>query len=156
MSISSLVTIPPLNEAGELPPGEHETSMPGIRKRFGRSSAQREELMHGLENAAENLQAAGVQKIWIDGSFVTSKKEPNDVDGCWEYTEHVDLSRLDPVFLAESRTPMKEKYGVEFFPAFVIEADSGLPFPKFFQVNRDGDPKGILVVSFAQTSRVLV
>jgi hypothetical protein len=111
--------------------------------------------MHGLENAAENLHAAGVQMIWIDGSFVTSKKEPNDVDGCWEYTERVDLARLDAVFLAESRTPMKMKYRVEFFPAFVIEAGSGLPFPKFFQVNRDGDPKGILVVSFAQTSRVL-
>jgi hypothetical protein len=109
------VAIPPLNKAGELPPGEHETSLPGIRKRFGRSSAQREELMHGLEDAAENLQAAGVQKIWIDGSFVTSKKEPNDVDGCWEYTERVDLGRLDPAFLAESRTLMKKKYGVEFF-----------------------------------------
>jgi hypothetical protein len=149
------VAIPPLNKAGELPPGEHETSLLNIRKRFGRSSAQREDLMHGLENAAENLHAAGVQMIWIDGSFVTSKKEPNDVDGCWEYTERVDLARLDAVFLAESRTPMKMKYGVEFFPAFVIEAGSRLPFPKFFQVNRDGDPKGILVVSFAQTSRVL-
>jgi hypothetical protein len=53
------------------------------------------------------------------------------------------------VFLAESRAPMKERYGVELFPAFVIEAGSGLPFPKFFQVNRDGEPKGILVVSFA-------
>ena len=105
--------------------------------------------MHGLESAAENLQAAGVQKIWIDGSFVTSKKEPNDVDGCWEYTERVDLGRIDPVFLAESRAPMKGKYGVELFPAFVIEAGSGLPFPKFFQVNRDGEPKGILVVSSA-------
>jgi hypothetical protein len=143
------MAIPPLNKAGELPSGEHQTSLPGVRKRFGRSSAQRKELMYGLENAAENLQAAGVQKIWIDGSFVTSKKEPNDVDGCWEYTERVDLGQLDPVFLAESRAPMKEKYGVELFPAFVIEAGSGLPFPKFFQVNRDGEPKGILVVSFA-------
>jgi uncharacterized protein DUF6932 len=143
------MAIPPLNKAGELPPGEHQTSPPGIRKRFGRSSVQREELMYGLENAAENLQAAGVQKIWIDGSFVTSKKEPNDVDGCWEYSEHVDLSRLDPVFLAESRAPMMERYGVELFPAFVVEAGSGLPFPKFFQVNRDGEPKGILVVSLA-------
>jgi hypothetical protein len=142
------VAIPPLNKAGELPPGEHEASLPGVKKRFGRSSAQREELMSGLESAAENLQAAGVRKIWIDGSFVTSKKEPKDVDGCWEYTERVDLGRLDPAFLAESRTPMKEKYGVEFFPAFVIEAGSGLSFPKFFQVNREGDPKGILVVSF--------
>ena len=142
------MTIPPVNRAGELPPGEHETSLARVRKRFGHSSAQRKELMHGLEEAAGNLKAAGVRKIWINGSFVTSKKEPNDVDGCWEYTEDVNIGRLDPVFLAESRLPMKEKYGVEFFPAFVIEAGSGLPFPKFFQVNRDGDPKGILVVSF--------
>jgi hypothetical protein len=28
-------------------------------------------------------------------------------------------------------------------------AGTGPPFPKFFQVNRDGEPKGILVVSFA-------
>ena len=104
--------------------------------------------MQGLEEAAGNLKAAGVQTIWINGSFVTSKKEPNDVDGCWEYTENVNIDRLDPVFLVESRLPMKEKYGVESFPAFVIEAGSGLPFPKFFQVNRDGDAKGILVVSF--------
>ena len=142
------MAIPPLNRTGELPPGEHKTSLARVRKRFGHSSAQREELMQGLEEAAGNLKAAGVQTIWINGSFVTSKKEPNDVDGCWEYTEKVNIDRLDPVFLPESRLPMKEKYGVEFFPAFVIEAGSGLPFPKFFQVNRDGDAKGILVVSF--------
>jgi hypothetical protein len=142
------MAIPSLNRAGELPPGEHETSLAGVRKRFGHSSAQREELMRGLEEAAGNLKAAGVQKIWINGSFVTSKKEPNDVDGCWEYTENVNIGLLDPVFLAESRLPMKGKYGVEFFPAFVIEAGSGLPFPKFFQVNRDGVAKGSLLVSF--------
>ncbi len=142
------MAIPPLNRTGELPPGEHKTSLVSVRKRFGHSSAQREELMHGLEEAAGNLKAAGVRKIWINGSFITRKKEPNDVDGCWEYTENVNIGRLDPVFLAESRLPMKEKYGVEFFPAFVIEAGSGLPFPKCFQINRDGDPKGILVVSF--------
>ncbi len=60
------------------------------------------------------------------------------MDGCWEYSEEVDLAKLDPVFLAETRAPMKEKYGVEFFPTAVIEAGSGLPFPKFFQKNRLG------------------
>ena len=57
------MAIPPLNKAGELPPGEHQTSLPGVRGRFGRSSAQREELMYGLENAAENLQAAGPKDL---------------------------------------------------------------------------------------------
>lgn len=27
-----------------------------------------------------------------------------------------------------------------------VELASGLPFPKFFQKNRDGDPKGIILV----------
>src|SRR6266446_2723028 len=129
MSVSAMA-IPPLNRTGELPAGEHKTSLGDKAFRALVSTTGR------------------VRKIWINGSFVRSKKEPNDVDGCWEYTENVNIGRLDPVFLAESRLPMKEKYGVEFFPAFVIEAGSGLPFPKFFQVNRDGDRKGILVVSF--------
>jgi hypothetical protein len=71
------MAIPPLNRAGELPPAEHKTSLASVRKRFGRSSAQRKELMRGLEEAAGNLNAAGVQRIWINGSFVTIKKQPN-------------------------------------------------------------------------------
>ena len=139
--------IPRLNHIGELPPGEYEVSLLAIKKCFGSSTAQRKALMEGLERAVETLGEAGVGRIWIDGSFVTDKEEPNDIDGCWEYSKQVDLSKIDPVFLAESRRPMKEKYGVEFFPACVIETASGLPFPKFFQVNRDGNPKGILMVS---------
>jgi hypothetical protein len=107
--------IPPFNEAGELPLGEHVTSLAAVKRRFGRSSAQRQKLMRGLEAAVENLRAAGVRRLWIDGSFVTRKQAPNDVDGCWEYSDEVDLEALDPVFLLESRGPMKIKYGIEFF-----------------------------------------
>ena len=42
---------------------------------------------------------------------------------------------------------MKAKYGLEFFPASIIEGATGLPFPRFFQLNRDAQPKGILVVT---------
>ena len=34
----------------------------------------------------------------------------------------------------------------EVIIANIIEMGSGLPFPQFFQVNRNGDPKGIIVV----------
>jgi hypothetical protein len=50
---------------------------------------------------------------------------------------------------ANMRHRSQEKYGVEFFPAFVTEVGGGLPFPKFLKVNRDGKPKGILMGSFA-------
>ena len=55
------------------------------------------------------------------------------------------LKKLDPVFLG-SRKAMKEQYGLDFFISNIAEAESGLPFPEFFQVNREGEPKGIVVI----------
>lgn len=138
--------LPKLNNNGELPPGEHLATLEEVNSVFGKSNKQRENLMAGLKTGSANLYAAGVKRIWINGSFITDKAEPNDIDGCWEYTSNVVLEKLDPVFLAESREPMKTKYGLEFFVANIIEADSGLPFPKFFQANREGDAKGIVVI----------
>ena len=90
-----------------------------------------------------------MKTIWLDGSFVTGKKEPNDIDGCWEYNNTVNINVLDPVFLGD-RIGMKDKYGLDFFIANIIEAASGLPFPKFFQQNRDGEPKGIIVIKLGE------
>lgn len=58
---------------------------------------------------------------------------------------------LDPIFLG-NRNEMKKKYGLDFFIANYIEAGSGLPFPKFFQKNRDGSAKGIIVVKLGELS----
>lgn len=41
---------------------------------------------------------------------------------------------------------MKAKYGVDFFPANGVELGSGQPFLDFFQTDKDGRPKGILVI----------
>ncbi len=146
------MTIPKLNHNGELPPGEHLATLEEVDSVFGRSSQRREKLMMGLKAGAANLQIAGVIRIWINGSFITEKEEPNDIDGCWEYTPAVTIEKIDPVFLSESRVPMKNKYGLEFFPAFIIEAGSGLPFPKFFQLSRENEPKGIVVVNLGGLS----
>jgi len=143
------MTIPKLQDNSELPEGEHLASLDEIEAVYGSFTGRRKELMKGLRDASTNLEAAGVRTIWINGSFVTDKKEPNDIDGCWEYTQQVDISILDPVFLG-NRGEMKRKYGLDFFIANIIEADTGLPFPKFFQKNRDGDPKGIIVVKLGE------
>jgi len=136
--------IPALNDNGELPPGEYQVTLETIEDRFGSTNQKRRRLMLGLRSAAKNLTQAGVKKIWIDGSFVTAKNNPEDIDGVWETHPKIDLSVLDAVFLGK-RSAMKEKYGLDFFPD-VIEAGTGLPFPAFFRINRDGDAKGILVV----------
>lgn len=141
------MSIPELTSNGELPPGEYEVTIDEVEERFGSSNPKRKALMKGLRAAARNLKEAGIQRIWINGSFVTSKPEPKDVDGCWEYSREMNLVVLDPVFINRSRLPMKAKYGIEFFISAIMEVDSGLPFPRFFQLNRDGEPKGIVVVN---------
>jgi len=140
------MAISALKENGELIAGEHEATLDEIEKAYGLSSERRKLLMQNLRDAATNLKAAGVRTIWVDGSFVTDKNEPNDIDGCWEYNDAIDLGKLDRVFLSRTRQDAKEKYGLDFFVSQITEAGSGLPFPKFFQVNRDGEAKGIIVV----------
>ena len=142
--------IPKLQDNNELPAGEHLACLKEIELVYGVATERRKELMEGLRNAANNLETAGVRTIWINGSFVTNKKEPNDIDGCWEYNQSVNINILDPVFLGD-RAEMKKKYGLDFFIANYIEAGSGLPFPKFFQKNRDGDPKGIIIVKLGRS-----
>lgn len=118
-----------------------------MRNRFGYNTCRRV-LMAGLSRALENLRAAGVTRVFLDGSFVTAKPEPNDIDGCWDIDEYVDVEALDPVFLdfSHHRQAMREKYGLDFFIANTIELGSGMPFVEFFQINRDGQPKGILLI----------
>ena len=105
--------------------------------RFGWNERRRG-LLDGLAEAFELLTTAGCRRVWINGSFVTAKDEPGDVDVCWDSTG-VDLERIDPIFLdlSRGRAAQKERFGCEFLPN-VAEARSGLVFAEFFQNERDG------------------
>jgi len=93
------MSIPALQANGELPPGEHQASLNEVEAVYGSSTDRRKLLMQGLREAASNFELSGVKTLWIDGSFITDKEEPNDIDGCWEYTLVVDTEKLDPFFL---------------------------------------------------------
>ena len=140
--------IPNFRRNGELPPGVHETTLEEIRERFG-FNALRRKLIEGLNAALQNLQMAGVRRVYINGSFITNKAYPADIDGCWDADVQVDKAKLDPVFLdfSSNRRKMKEKFGVDFFISQVTEGNTGVPFAEFFQQNRYGQPKGILLIN---------
>jgi len=139
--------IPPFNERGELPPGIHVTTVREIKRVLGFNSVRRR-MVGPLRRALRNLQEAGVLTVYVDGSFTSQKPLPNDIDGCWDADEGVDVQALDPVFLDfnDRRWAMKTKYGVDFFIADAVEGGSGMPFREFFQRNRDGLRKGLLVI----------
>lgn len=143
--------IPAPDTLGELPAGVHTATWAEVVAVLG-TTPRRRVLCAGLRRALANLQAAGVRRVFLDGSFVTTKAEPHDIDGCWEWTAAVDVQRLDPVLLdfTHGRQAMQEKYGVDFFLATWVEAGSGLTFLDFFQRNRADAPKGMLALHLGE------
>lgn len=102
--------VPDFQSNGLLPAGIHKANWEEFCKKFG-FTAHRRKLLNGLEMAAHELKSAGCMRIFVNGSFVTSKEHPNDYDVCWDMTE-VDLEMLDSVFLnfSNRRAAQKQKY----------------------------------------------
>jgi hypothetical protein len=72
--------IPPLQEDGLLPPGLYVADMNEIEERFGKSTPRRSELFARLHTFVELARHCGALRMFINGSFVTAKPEPGDVD----------------------------------------------------------------------------
>jgi hypothetical protein len=109
---------------------------------------RRRALLLRLQAALDALRLAGCLTVYIDGSFVTRKVEPQDYDACWESIT-VDPDRLDPVFLdfKDSRAAQKVKFLGEFLPADLPEGATGIRFLDFFQIDRHSHAaKGIVAI----------
>jgi len=132
--------------SGLLPEGVYVASWQEFRTRFG-SNSHRRGILIGIREAGRVLARAGCSRMWIDGSFVTQKKRPSDWDGCWD-PSGVNSLLLESFFLDftdAGRTKMKTKYQADLFPSSLVEANSGLAFVNYFQVDkRSGARKGIV------------
>jgi hypothetical protein len=143
------VSIPPFDPVtGLLPPGEHRASWDEIRERFGWNQRRRQ-LLDGLHEGLDALGAAGCTKVWLNGSFVTTKEEPGDFDAVWSPID-VDRAQLlidvpELLDLSDGRRSQKRRFGGEFLPN-VIEKASGQRFAEFFQTDRDNNAKGIVTI----------
>lgn len=72
--------LPAFDLFGNLPPGIHSSSFAELAARFGSGSAERVAETEELGRLVEAARAAGVRRLLVDGSFVTAKPAPNDVD----------------------------------------------------------------------------
>jgi hypothetical protein len=82
-SYSGAMPIPGLDGAGLLPPGVHDCTLDEVRQVFGvfQSTDRRPKLYDKLQSLVQEAWATGlVSEIVIDGSFVTAKTDPNDID----------------------------------------------------------------------------
>jgi hypothetical protein len=105
--------------------------------------------LHGLAQAALSLREAGCTRLYVDGSFVTSKEEPGDFDACWD-EDGVDRGRLDGVILdlTEKRAAQQAKFGGALFPAHLFDQGSGMTILESYQIDPiSHQPKGIVMLN---------
>jgi hypothetical protein len=146
---------------GALPPGDHVAMLGEIAERFG-FTPRRRWLLEGLHRAIEAFWAAGIEEIYIDGSFCTVKPDPGDVDGYWVEPDESVYDRIDPYWidfelilvahLRKRKSRMWVDHGVEFFIHPAMRATAEMGFPEFFRQDRDGQPRGVIRVLKAAQS----
>jgi len=99
------MAIPPLQDDGHLPPGLYLADMNEIEDCFGKSTPRRQELFERLRTFVELARHCGALRVFVNGSFVTAKPEPGDVDVViWmseKYFELLEQADKDAVLLEE-------------------------------------------------------
>lgn len=83
--------IPPFDDRGVLPPGDHDATFAGLRASslvFGPPDRPAEwdedwraHLIDQAETLVGQLWAVGITEVFLDGSFAEDKPHPNDIDG---------------------------------------------------------------------------
>jgi hypothetical protein len=118
------VPLPPFNPKGVLPPGIHLATEAEVQATFVdafAASKTRLDIFNGLTRWRRELSGLGIEGLqWIDGSFVTDKVDPDDVDVitfCDYDTFAASLAGRESVlgFMLNSREATKPAYRVHTF-----------------------------------------
>jgi len=139
--------LPPFDDFGNLPAGIHSCTIEELVSRFGTGSEERETEINELLNFIDAAKKAGVQRLMVNGSFVTGKPEPNDIDLIVEVSAThdfaADVSMAAYNILSKQR--VRRRFGFDLLLAREGSAE-GRRWAEFFQQVRlaPGRRKGIL------------
>ena len=89
--------IPPFRDDGYLPEGMYRASEAEVTFRFGASTRRRRRLALRLRRWLELTRAVGGRRLLVDGSFITTKPQPQDVDAsarAWSFSQRILSSRF--------------------------------------------------------------
>jgi hypothetical protein len=130
--------IPDCNDDGYLPTGIHPGTLEEIASKFGRDSELRQTQMESLRWLVELARRAGVQRIVVNGSFVTDKLEPNDVD-C--------ILLIGPDFPHDGAAEAELLAGLPFINMELVDPEAFRHFTeRTFATDRNLVPKGMVEV----------
>jgi hypothetical protein len=138
------IVIPQL-EHGVLPSGIHTCTLEECKEMFGKFSRsdRRIQLTEALHRYVGDVRSAGIAlSILVDGSYVTSKPEPNDIDLILVLRPDLDLSaELQPIeYNVQSKRAVKKLYGFDVRPA-IAGSQALAEYVLFFSQLRLDDPE---------------
>ena len=142
--------IPAFDEHGLLPIGVHDCTLDELKARFGgfQQTDRRPQLCAKLEAFVAEAKAAQiVRHILVDGSFVTAKPDPNDIDLILIVAaEHDSSAELSPAeYNVVSKRRVHRRFGFDMLLAREHSVEQSR-WTEFFQEVRlePGRRKGIL------------
>ena len=139
--------IPAFEADGYLPVGLYAASEAEIIFRFGTSTRRRTELAIRLRRWIELARAVSARRLLVDGSFVTAKPAPDDVDAAiWLPPDFQDQVARGVAEALELHNMLRTGQPKEIFPA--DDENDWNRWVKFFSQTRMADerPKGLVEV----------
>ena len=136
--------LPEFNKYGNLPTGIYKSSITCIENKFGKSSEERILLFSDFRKFLKMLSPfkKNIKSLILDGSFVTSKESPGDID-CIMIIEN--NFRFIPEIL-EDLGNSKELYNIHLFMVEEKNTESYRGMLNFFSKDKDLKPKGLVEV----------
>jgi hypothetical protein len=130
--------IPGFNDDGYLPPGIHPATLEEIAARFWQESEILQAQMESLHRLVDQSIRAGVLRIVVNGSFVSQKLEPNDVD-C--------VLLIGPRFPQDATAEAQLLAGLPFVNMELVDAVAFQHFTeRTFATDRNMVPKGMVEI----------
>lgn len=130
--------IPAFNEYGYLPPGVYPATIDEVAARFGQQSELRGVQVESLRWMIDLARRAGVERIVLNGSFVTDEPEPNDVD-C--------VLLVAPDFPRGRTAEVELQRGLPFLQIdLAVQDEFDVMINRFFATDRAQVPKGMIEV----------
>ena len=142
-------TWPEFNEHGDLPPGVHAATLEEILNHFGTTPrrtiiARRLERIFQLARSTTHL-----ARFIIFGSFITAKRDPNDVDIFLLMEDSVDVRQVSAEMrLVFDHAAAQNRLGASVFWIRRAAALGGEEATiVHWQIKRDGSKRGIVEVT---------
>jgi hypothetical protein len=140
-------SLPPFRSDGYLPEGLYLCMEAEVVFRFGSSTPRRRRLVLRLRRWLQLARQVGARRLLVDGSFVTEKPEPNDIDSVvllprdfQQQLAREDEPALELEWMLLARQP-EEIFAAE-------DDDDWMEWVEFFSRTResDGRRKGLVEV----------